>query len=638
MILRLLCLFLFVLTITVQAQVGIGTATPADGTLLHLEGDGTEGLLITKASIANLGTVTPLPTGTPVGTMVYNTNTTTGEGFYFWDGNTWERLAEADEDTSVYNTDGNLSGDREINAANNRLQINSSLGENALTLRRTSNADSLGIAFRNSGNSYDAAIYLNTATQGKLVFATQGNNPDPSLVESTLELNENGSITLPEYADATLNGTATGILGVDANGDVVRQDTGAYSGNIYNTNGTLTGDRTIQTNDNLLRIENSANRNLNIIPADPTDLNAPFIFATNNSIDFKIDDNDTFAINSNSDIGIGTTDPAGKLHIVEEVGTESSPTQGSLIIEHNDAGGSSSIIFPSAENKGSDYAYIQFDDNNNVGTSPENALLSIGIENDGNTALTVVDNINIKATGSVGIDNATPNASAAIDMGSTNQGLLINRVALTDASQQGPIANPATGLLVFNTATNFTPAGYNNDVRPGFYYWNGTRWVPQTPESRSARFTSNNNTINLNVNPADEVPLFGFQVWNDDNALFAPVELSANGNDLIIGEDGRYEIKVNIPIIRTSGTNRTNIDAEIEVTRGGVDIITGATSSNSYIRRQESHDASTIIINETVELQAGDDVSILVSGETTSTEPVVIRSIGAANFTITKVK
>ncbi|CAN1506319.1 hypothetical protein MCEGE10_00656 [Flavobacteriaceae bacterium] len=87
----------------------------------------------------------------------------------------------------------------------------------------------------------------------------------------------------------------------------------------------------------------------------------------------------------------------------------------------------------------------------------------------------------IVRAGKVGIGTTTPNASAKLDVTSTTQGFLPPRVALTRTTDNTTIKNtagtavtPATGLLVYNTAT--TTAG-TNDVTPGYYYYNGTNWV-----------------------------------------------------------------------------------------------------------------------------------------------------------------
>jgi len=83
--------------------------------------------------------------------------------------------------------------------------------------------------------------------------------------------------------------------------------------------------------------------------------------------------------------------------------------------------------------------------------------------------ISYAQNVGINATG------AAPNASAMLDISSTNKGLLIPRVALTAANSNAPIgATITTSLLVYNTAT--AGAG-TNAVSPGYYYWDGTKWV-----------------------------------------------------------------------------------------------------------------------------------------------------------------
>ncbi|MCS6935682.1 MAG: hypothetical protein NZM35_11130, partial [Chitinophagales bacterium] len=74
--------------------------------------------------------------------------------------------------------------------------------------------------------------------------------------------------------------------------------------------------------------------------------------------------------------------------------------------------------------------------------------------------------------GRVGIGTTSPDGK--LDVVSTNDGVLIPRVALTAANSASPLTSPTISELVYNTATAGTPP---NDVTPGFYYWNGTRWV-----------------------------------------------------------------------------------------------------------------------------------------------------------------
>jgi hypothetical protein len=69
-----------------------------------------------------------------------------------------------------------------------------------------------------------------------------------------------------------------------------------------------------------------------------------------------------------------------------------------------------------------------------------------------------------------GIGTTTPNASAKLDVYSDNKGFLPPRVTLTSGTDNTTIANPATGLLVYNT-------GNNAGLVAGYYYWNSSSWA-----------------------------------------------------------------------------------------------------------------------------------------------------------------
>lgn len=82
--------------------------------------------------------------------------------------------------------------------------------------------------------------------------------------------------------------------------------------------------------------------------------------------------------------------------------------------------------------------------------------------------LSFAQNVGISTTG------ITPDASAALDINFNDKGLLIPRVALTGTTDNTTILSPAMSLMVYNTASAGTPP---NNVVPGFYYWNGIRWI-----------------------------------------------------------------------------------------------------------------------------------------------------------------
>ena len=84
-------------------------------------------------------------------------------------------------------------------------------------------------------------------------------------------------------------------------------------------------------------------------------------------------------------------------------------------------------------------------------------------------------NIGINGTG------ATPNASSILDLNTGNtftspngKGFLPPKLALTAINDLVTVTSPATSLLVYNTAT----AGSGSlAVTPGYYYFDGTKWV-----------------------------------------------------------------------------------------------------------------------------------------------------------------
>lgn len=78
---------LLLLPLILQAQVGINTTTPDASSMLDINATD-KGLLIPRISIPNLNATAPI-TAPATSLLVYNTNVTTGTGFYYWDGTKW---------------------------------------------------------------------------------------------------------------------------------------------------------------------------------------------------------------------------------------------------------------------------------------------------------------------------------------------------------------------------------------------------------------------------------------------------------------------------------------------------------------------------------------------------------------------
>src|SRR5688572_14240082 len=113
----------------------------------------------------------------------------------------------------------------------------------------------------------------------------------------------------------------------------------------------------------------------------------------------------------------------------------------------------------------------------------------------------------------VGIGTTNPNISAALDISSSNNGLLIPRMTQTE---RNAILSPATGLAIYQT-----------DNTPGFYYYNGAAWNAVTPNTSTLWSLNGNSGINPSVNfigTTDNQPL----VFKVNNVLAGKIGVSDN--------------------------------------------------------------------------------------------------------------
>jgi len=126
----------------------------------------------------------------------------------------------------------------------------------------------------------------------------------------------------------------------------------------------------------------------------------------------------------------------------------------------------------------------------------------------------------------VGILTDTPHVSSALDIESTDKGILIPRISLTnDLTSPSPVSSPALGLLIFNS-------GVNQSL--GFYYWDGSKWV-------STSFSTTNWNIYGNSSTSIQNNFLG----TADNQDFA---IRTNNNERVrIESDGQVMIGSTIP-------------------------------------------------------------------------------------------
>ena len=156
----------------------------------------------------------------------------------------------------------------------------------------------------------------------------------------------------------------------------------------------------------------------------------------------------TFCVEGGGNVGIGTSNPNGKLHIYESTGSSRTATSGTLVLDHGDSGGSSCIVFPSRRNNNSDYGYIQYEDSTSSGD--EKSRLIIGTANDG--VGSNGDNVILSPNACVGIGTDTPTqGKLVVNGGGADQtlsyGYLNSSAPTGTTSDTNPYSIYATGRM-----------------------------------------------------------------------------------------------------------------------------------------------------------------------------------------------
>lgn len=218
-------LVLLILSVTITAQVGIGTLTPNISAQLDIKSD-TKGLLIPRLNIDNLSTASPVSSKTiNESLLVYNTNNTSGKGFYYWNGRLWEQLVDI---TTVSNLIATQADNQQIknfflnssniltleleNASSKSVDLSSLLGENELLT-------GTGSPISSSVDPVTGALYVDT-NSGE-VYSSDG-----SSWSSVASSGADGKSAYQTWLDAGNSGTEadfitslkgdTGVAGQDA--------------------------------------------------------------------------------------------------------------------------------------------------------------------------------------------------------------------------------------------------------------------------------------------------------------------------------------------------------------------------------------------------------------------------------------
>ena len=180
--------------------------------------------------------------------------------------------------------------------------------------------------------------------------------------------------------------------------------------------------------------------------------------------------------------------------------------------------------------------------------------------------------IGFVAFAQTGIGTTTPDASAKLDVSSSNKGFLPPRVTLTSVTDNTTIPNPATGLFVYNT-------GNNNGLVAGYYFWNGAVWATIATSGGSGSVAAEfgtqilGSTIAINSATPTDVLSFTLPSAGTWEIIYF---LRAQGTAGFAGELGIYDpsgiIVPNSEILAAFGENASTGTGIVRITTTGAAI------------------------------------------------------------------
>jgi hypothetical protein len=181
----------------------------------------------------------------------------------------------------------------------------------------------------------------------------------------------------------------------------------------------------------------------------------------------------------------------------------------------------------------------------------------------------------------VGVGTTTTDASARFQIDASSgtndnpKGFLPPRVALAATSSIAPFSTitPATGLLVYNTAT----AGSGSSaVTPGFYYYDGAKWqriISQQPDATVSFNTTNPNPPNTpNFTPNSPASTDFIYVGSDGS------QWTYNGSAYVT-----YTPPASTPWLLSAGTNDAGSNKTGAIYRSGKVGVGGGNTPNATL-------------------------------------------------------
>ena len=137
-----------------------------------------------------------------------------------------------------------------------------------------------------------------------------------------------------------------------------------------------------------------------------------------------------------------------------------------------------------------------------------------------------------------GIGTISPDASAKLDVSSTNKGFLPPRVSLTSVTDNTTIPSPATGLFVYCKGDAGLAAGY--------YYWNGNAWATIATAGGSGSFASS--FMRGSRIATQSIAVNGVVVFsNIDNSSGGDISLNTSTGKITLAPGNTYRLRAAVP-------------------------------------------------------------------------------------------
>ena len=215
----------------------------------------------------------------------------------------------------------------------------------------------------------------------------------------------------------------------------------------------------------------------------------------------------------------------------------------------------------------------------------------------------------------VGVGTLNPDASAQLDIVSTEKGVLLPRVGLKSVTDTETITKGnINSLLVFNIADG-------NGVAPGYYYWYVDRWMRIVNEEEVIRLDKNTVNISLTVEAGNLL-----LKDSDGNTVTVPLSEINLPTTIVNNNDGTYTY-----------TNEAGVTAIIDVPAAVVNqfeniyndivneaITVGGASYNTF------EEYLTQVANESVTIGGSEFVTVTGTGTAADPYAIAIKE-GAAN-------